>query len=278
MLAPTASAMFIDRLEVLSLLGGTTYLEGAHPDRPTFDVVHVATGTAHLGAQPPRLGAGDIAVLRSAGRVRIDVASGAHLVIVRIPETAAGPHAQAMRGASGRTLRAEQGTSGLVAHLLRGLAAQGDVGTEHPARLSQHVVGLIGLMCLDSRDDDAWRPDILREAIEYIEQHLSDLDLNPDAIAAAQNISTRTLHRLFEREGLTLGTWIRTRRLEQCRAELTDPVLATTAVSAIGARWGLWDAAHFSRLFKSAYGASPRAYRQQVLAERSRTSNQLKSA
>jgi AraC-like DNA-binding protein len=39
----------------------------------------------------------------------------------------------------------------------------------------------------------------------------------------------------------------------------------STSVSAIGARWALWDAAHFSRLFKSTFGASPRAYRQAAL-------------
>ena len=33
-------------------------------------------------------------------------------------------------------------------------------------------------------------------------------------------------------------------------------------MSGIGARWGLWDAAHFSRLFKATYGISPRAYRE----------------
>jgi len=38
-------------------------------------------------------------------------------------------------------------------------------------------------------------------------------------------------------------------------------------VSSIATRWGLFDPAHFSRLFKSTYGLSPREYRIRALAE-----------
>jgi transcriptional regulator GlxA family with amidase domain len=55
--------------------------------------------------------------------------------------------------------------------------------------------------------------------------------------------------------------WIRTLRLENCRRELRDPLLAHCPVSGIAARWGILDAAQFSRAFQSAFGESPRAYR-----------------
>ena len=42
---------------------------------------------------------------------------------------------------------------------------------------------------------------------------------------------------------------------------LVDPVHAGRSVSEIGARWGLPDAPHFSRVFKTAYGVSPRQFR-----------------
>ncbi len=56
---------------------------------------------------------------------------------------------------------------------------------------------------------------------------------------------------------MTVSTWIRTRRLEQCRRDLLDPMLADRPVAAIAARWGFVDAAHFSRAFKTAFGVSP---------------------
>ncbi|MCS0498879.1 helix-turn-helix domain-containing protein [Protaetiibacter mangrovi] len=268
-----APAVRIDRLEVMRLAAGRWTVDERGAGEAYFDVVHLVAGSARLGTEPPLLCSGELAVIAGGGPVVIEVADGAELIIVRIPEGTAGPHAHAMRAAAGRVLATEQGTSGLVAHLLRGLAAQGEACTEHPVRLAQHIVGLVGLMCLDAADDDAgWRPAMLRDAVEYIEQNLGDLDLTPDRIAAAQNISTRTLHRLFEREGMTLGGWIRARRLEHCRIELVDPAHLGASVSAIGARWGLWDAAHFSRLFKATFGASPRAYRQAALDDGLRAS------
>jgi transcriptional regulator GlxA family with amidase domain len=38
-------------------------------------------------------------------------------------------------------------------------------------------------------------------------------------------------------------------------------------VSAIAARWGLIDAAHFSRLFRAAYGLPPAEYRLTAMAD-----------
>ena len=42
---------------------------------------------------------------------------------------------------------------------------------------------------------------------------------------------------------------------------MLDPALRAQPVSAIAARWGLTNPAHFSRLFRQAYGAPPAAYR-----------------
>jgi AraC-like DNA-binding protein len=55
--------------------------------------------------------------------------------------------------------------------------------------------------------------------------------------------------------------WIRERRLERCRRALLDPALRHWSVSAIAAHWGFVDAAHFSRVFRAAYGLPPAEYR-----------------
>jgi AraC-like DNA-binding protein len=55
--------------------------------------------------------------------------------------------------------------------------------------------------------------------------------------------------------------WVRQRRLERCRRDLLDPASAARPVSAVAARWGLVNAAHFSRAFRAAYGLSPVEYR-----------------
>ena len=95
----------------------------------------------------------------------------------------------------------------------------------------------------------------------YIEDRLGDPELSPGRIAAAHHISLRYLYRIFEAQQTTVGSWIRTRRLEHCRRDLSDPALARRPVSAIGVRWGFVDATHFARSFKREFGVTPSEYR-----------------
>jgi AraC-like DNA-binding protein len=95
----------------------------------------------------------------------------------------------------------------------------------------------------------------------FIEQNLGETDLSPGIVAAAHHVSVRYLHRLFEAQDTTVAAWIRQRRLERCRRDLADPALVAVPVSAVAARWGLPDSAHFSRLFRRAYGLPPAEYR-----------------
>ncbi|WP_344669312.1 helix-turn-helix domain-containing protein [Catenulispora yoronensis] len=159
------------------------------------------------------------------------------------------------------------GIGALVSPLLLRLADHFDE-YESPAgpRLADNIVDLLvtlisGQLELDSPNPDSGRRALLIRITSFIESHLGDPDLGPETIAAAHYISTRYLHKLFSQEGTTVSALIRERRLEHCRRDLRDPLQLTRPVSAIAARWGFVDAAHFSRVFRSAYGASPREYR-----------------
>ncbi|MFD8390627.1 AraC family transcriptional regulator [Streptomyces sp. NPDC059680] len=108
--------------------------------------------------------------------------------------------------------------------------------------------------------------DLLLHGIKtYIEHHLHDPDLSLTSIAAANHISLRYLHHLFQRDGRTVGAFLRERRLEHCRADLSDPAKARRSVCEIARRWGFRDPAVFNRTFKSAYGVTPGRYREQRL-------------
>jgi AraC-like DNA-binding protein len=107
---------------------------------------------------------------------------------------------------------------------------------------------------------------MLRRVQAYIDDHLPLPDLNPSTIAAAHFISTRHLHAIFHEEGLTVSSWIRTRRLDRCRRELIDPFAAHRPVSEVAGRWGFPDAAHFSRAFRAEFGESPSAVRARAIS------------
>lgn len=109
--------------------------------------------------------------------------------------------------------------------------------------------------------------DRLRASVhDFIETHLSDPELDPAMIARAHYVSVRRLHQVFHEEGTTVSAWVRTRRLERCRRALEDPVSAGMPVWRVAARCGFTDAAHFSRVFKAAYGMTPSQVRSRAPA------------
>ncbi|MFB7475253.1 helix-turn-helix domain-containing protein [Kitasatospora sp. NPDC056184] len=91
----------------------------------------------------------------------------------------------------------------------------------------------------------------------YILRNLRDPDLSPSTIAAANFMSVRFLHKLFQQEGTTVGGWIRTQRLERCHRDLLRPMAAQLGVAGIARRWGFANSSHFSRAFRAAYGMTP---------------------
>ncbi|WP_136161700.1 helix-turn-helix domain-containing protein [Sphingomonas flavalba] len=102
----------------------------------------------------------------------------------------------------------------------------------------------------------------------FIDARLADPELSPARIARGCGISVRRLHRAFAGTEWSVCSWIRHCRLEACRRDLLDPTLAGLSIIQIAFRWGFNDAAHFSRSFREAYGASPREHRRECRLSR----------
>ena len=169
-------------------------------------------------------------------------------------------------------IAADGGAGALAAPLLRRVAR--DLDSYRPdsaARLSAGLMNLVTAAVAEHADQAGSLPAPAREQTlllrvhAFIEQHLGDAGLDPDTVAAEHYVSVRYLYRLFETQSTTVAAWIRHRRLERCRQDLADPALRAVPVSAVAARWGLADAAHFSRLFRRTYGLPPAEYRQACL-------------
>jgi AraC-like DNA-binding protein len=167
---------------------------------------------------------------------------------------------------------ASAGLGDLTARFLLQLARNIDhYSPAEAARLSTAALEVLATRLARELDACGWvTPEARRHALlttvqAFIQQHLGDSELSPAMIAAAHHISLRSLHQLFHDEGLTVAGWIRRRRLECCRRDLSDPGLASRPIAAIARSWGFSGAADFSRAFRAAHGLPPSEYRRSAL-------------
>jgi AraC-like DNA-binding protein len=101
----------------------------------------------------------------------------------------------------------------------------------------------------------------LHRICQGIESVLGNPALTLGMVAERERVSTRYLQKLFTEAGNSFNHYLRTRRLDRCRADLISPMHAELSISEICFRWGFNGSAHFSRAFRKEYGVSPRDYR-----------------
>ena len=107
-----------------------------------------------------------------------------------------------------------------------------------------------------------------RRILRAIEQRLDDPLLNLERFAASEGVSVRAVQKMLDGEGRSFSQHLRQRRLEHAAEALGDPAQAAIPVAeTIAFRWGFADPTHFSRIFRSQYGAAPNAFRAAVLAK-----------
>lgn len=106
---------------------------------------------------------------------------------------------------------------------------------------------------------------LLARVHAFVQGRLGDPELSPGMIATAHHVSLRSPQALFQEHGMTVAGWIRERRLEGAGRDLANADLVGAPVAAIAARWGFSNPAHFTQVFKAAYGMPPRDCRQRAL-------------
>ncbi|WP_137772060.1 MULTISPECIES: helix-turn-helix domain-containing protein [unclassified Microbacterium] len=238
----------------------------ARSDRSYFKLSLMLAGTGLL-IQDDReavLQAGDLAVYDTDRPYSLVFDEGFPTMVVMFPKHLLSLPPDVVGQLTAVRISGQEGLGGMVVPYLTQLAGNldqlaGATGARlaHSALVSTVFTRELGL---DGVSADPHRA-LVQRIRSHIDRNLASTDLGPASIASAHFISTRHLHGLFQEQGVTVSTWIRTRRLEQCRRDLLDPMLADRPVAAIAARWGFVDAAHFSRAFKSAFGISPSEYR-----------------
>jgi AraC-like DNA-binding protein len=232
-----------------------------------IDVLAGGRGVIEQGGREVALEPGDFALVDLSRPARWAMESARIVALIFPPALLPLRRDEVVRLTAVR-IRGDRGAGALVSSLARQLVGHlDDYQGVDGARLGTAVLDLLtaGLAARLGRSDEVPMGNRQRALLvrvrAFIEERLFDPELSPSSVAAAHYISVRHLHKLFEAEQSTVSEWIRRRRVERCRRDLLDPARATEPVGAIGMRWGFRDAAHFSRVFRAAYGMPPAEYR-----------------
>lgn len=102
---------------------------------------------------------------------------------------------------------------------------------------------------------------IFQKSVKFIEENLGKQDLSVQTVADSQFVSVRYIQRIFASQGESVGSMVRSMRMDQLRKDLANPDYADRSISQLAHRLGMADASYASRSFKTAFGESPRAYR-----------------
>jgi AraC-like DNA-binding protein len=239
----------------------------ADPEAYRVDVVLRGQMVVEQDGRRSRLGPGDLSLV-DLSRPAYWATSSEHALAMNFPRALLPLRQQEVARLTGLRVPGERGSGALVSSFARQVVGQlDDLGAADGSRLGTAMVDML-TVALASRLDRERQvpPDSVQRAMllrvhAFIEERLGDPGLSPGTVASAHHISERYLYKLFATEGLGVADWIRRRRLERCRRDLLDPALRTRPVAAIAARWGITNAAHFSRLFRAAYGLPPGEYR-----------------
>ncbi|GAB3977081.1 hypothetical protein GCM10029978_065750 [Actinoallomurus acanthiterrae] len=168
----------------------------------------------------------------------------------------------------GRPMSGREGIGALLAQFITQVAA--DSAHYQPAdgpRLATVLVDLVATLFAHTLAAEAsLAPETRTRALtlsikSFIQRNLHNPDLSPSHIAAAHHISRSYLYRLFQAEADTVTSYIRRKRLEGARRDLSNPALTATPIHVIATRWGFTHAADFTRAFRAAYNIPPRDHR-----------------
>ncbi len=158
------------------------------------------------------------------------------------------------------TIRAEGPLGTVLGGFIRQVTAQQPhFDTGEGLAMGDALLSLLAPMAQESQAVPGTPREYAR-VLAYIEAHLQD-DLTPAYIACAVGVSVRSLYRLFEERGNSLGAHVRVLRLQRCAEQLQARGHRDENLTSIAYRWGFKDSAHFSRSFRAQYGLSPSDYR-----------------
>ena len=230
-----------------------------------FTLVEQGAGLIVQNGRETALSAGDMTFYDTDRPYSLICADDTRVSVVMFPKDLLALPADLITRLTATKLGADSPVGAIVRPFVASLSGQiGELDPHALRRLSRGAIDMISTLIedgLDARVAESAHETLVRQVLDYIDEHLPSPDLSPPTIASAHFVSVRHLHAVFNDQGTTVSTVIRNRRLERCYDQLIDPRSAERSVTAIALDNGFVDAAHFSRTFRAHYGVPPSAIR-----------------
>lgn len=242
-----------------------TQTAARHGDEAYFKLGLQMAGSARLDqdGRQAALGPGDFAIYDTTRPYRLEFLSDYRMMVVMFPQSLLRLPRRRIEQITARSVSGRTGLGAMLSPVLAGLESDVETGAQAGAHLSDAVIDLIAACFVGDEhvEPSARREQLMTAIFAHIEANLSDPGMDVASIAAAHHISASYLQKLFASESMSVAAFIRERRLERCRRDLTDPSNGLRSAASIAARWGFQDPSHFSRLFRSTFGMTPGACR-----------------
>jgi AraC-like DNA-binding protein len=239
-----------------------------------LNVVMIAEGSAvvRFGSSPDvHLSKGMFALRDTSRPMSFVTSEGNRQMSLLLPEARLLSRMPRVRDLVGRPMDGRHGMGGLFVDHFRMLMPR---LSQLPASSRHGVLDTtLDLLTLCLGEQPTLAPPRLRQVLleqvqRHIETRLTDPTLGPASLARVFGMTERNVHKLFEHVGVTVGAHVRSRRLAMCRRDLECTTLAARQIGEIAGHWGFPDASHFGKVFRAAYGLSPKEFRAQVTSRR----------
>ncbi len=190
-----------------------------------------------------------------------------HQLVVQMPKAVLHRHLSDAERYTAVAIDGRGGLGSVVSQFLFSVVREVQELDRHPDELSDSLVNLMAMALSSSvmlnvaTESQTAADPIKRRVRSFVDNSLSDPNLSNERIAAAQGISVRYLHKLFQDEPESLHQYVLRRRLELAGRLLRDAAYADTSVERIAYSVGFASSGHFSRVFKSRFGCTPGQYR-----------------
>lgn len=269
--AATISAKSLGSLNVISCecdpcggerKGGDIVRETDPQERLIIQLVETGREHMRLGEQEAVLDAGDIFIWDNTQNMQFTVVERLSKVSVALPLNRLKDWLPQSWRTLPRCIKSGEPGSDLLAGYVRSLVKIDH--SHNPLRYDALVDAAVAMIVASQSgpvEQISQKAGQLETVKMKIRQRLQDPELTLNSIAAANRISLRYLHWLFEGSGQTAWQFICAERLAGCKRDLANPSCNKANIFEIGLRWGFGNAAHFSRKFKAETSMSPSNYR-----------------